>query len=348
MIVKISEGSVRDSLSLLDRGLLSVEGNEELTLSKAQKIFGFFDKAHLIDLFKVIFEGNESKTLELYRKIYDRGIDPKVFINDFLELLYYFKNIDSLKLEGSSFSLNDTEYDEIKRISGNLDNKTLILFWQFTIKIMTELDIVSNQNLSIEMFLLRLIYLGGIKKNESFESNLKNNDLTLTDDSSKDIKENFSESNKSINQIKNISQTTKVEPKKELKTFSEGLKKIHINSFSSLIKICNDKKEVKLKYELENNVNLVKFENLRIEISFNEKLDKSFIKDLTSKLNDWTGERWIITLSKIAGEISYKEKLINYKKEEIEKINKSKLFLELKKNFNDIKLVDVKNKDEEE
>ena len=126
------------------------------------------------------------------------------------------------------------------------------------------------------------------------------------------------------------------------------MKKVKINSFSGLIKICNDKKEVKLKYELENNVNLVKFENLRIEISFNEKLDKSFIKDLTSKLNDWTGERWIITLSKIAGEISYKEKLINYKKEEIEKINKSKLFLELKKNFNDIKLVDVKNKDEEE
>ncbi len=348
LIVKISEGSVRDALSLLDRGLLSVKENEELTLSKAQKIFGFFDKAQLIDLFTVILDGNESKTLELYRKIYDRGIDPKVFINDFLELLYYFKNIDSLKLEGSSFSLNDTEYDEIKRISVNLDNKTLILFWQFTIKIMTELDIVSNQNLSIEMFLLRLIYLGGIKKNESFESNLKNNDSTLTDDSSKDIKENFLESNKTINQIKNISQTTKVEPKKELKTFTEGLKKIHINSFSSLIKICNDKKEVKLKYELENNVNLVKFENLRIEISFNEKLNKSFIKDLTSKLNDWTGERWIITLSKIAGEISYKEKLINYKKEEIEKINKSKLFLELKKNFNDIKLVDVKNKDEKE
>ena len=102
-----------------------------------------------------------------------------------------------------------------------------------------------------------------------------------------------------------------------------------------------------MKYELENNVNLVKFENLRIEISFNEKLDKSFIKDLTSKLNDWTGERWIITLSKIAGEISYKEKLIKNKKKEIEKINKSKLFLELKKNFNDIKLVDIKNKDDE-
>ena len=117
-------------------------------------------------------------------------------------------------------------------------------------------------------------------------------------------------------------------------------------SFNDLIEICNDKKEIKLKYELENNVNLVKFENLRIEISFNEKLDKNFIKDLTSRLYDWTGERWIITLSKVEGEISHKEKLIKTKKEEIEKINKSKLFLELKNNFSDIKLVDVKNKND--
>ena len=179
LIVKISEGSVRDALSLLDRGILSTLKEEELSFEKAQKIFGFFDKAQLIDLFIFLLEGNESKTLELYRKMYDHGMDPKVFINDFLELLYYLKNIDSLKIEGTNFSLNDSEYHEIKRISGNLDNKTLILFWQFTIKIMSELDIVSNQNLSIEMFLLRLIYLGGFKENEKLEKNLKNNKLTF-------------------------------------------------------------------------------------------------------------------------------------------------------------------------
>ena len=86
LIVKISEGSVRDSLSLLDRGLLSNSENEELSLEKAQQIFGFFDKSKLIELFKFIFEGNESKVIDIYRKIYDQGVDPKVFINDFLEL----------------------------------------------------------------------------------------------------------------------------------------------------------------------------------------------------------------------------------------------------------------------
>ena len=60
--------------------------------------------------------------------------------------------------------------------------------------------------------------------------------------------------------------------------------KIRIKNFENLINICNSKKEIKLKYELETNVNLVSFENKRIEISFNERLDKEFIKNLSSKL----------------------------------------------------------------
>ena len=68
------------------------------------------------------------------------------------------------------------------------------------------------------------------------------------------------------------------------------------------------KKEIKLKYELEKNVNLVSFEKNRIEISFNDNLDKNFVKDLSLKLFEWTNERWIITFSKTKGEISIKEK----------------------------------------
>ena len=50
LIVKISEGSVRDALSLLDRALLSLNEENELDLSGAQKIFGYFDKSQLINL----------------------------------------------------------------------------------------------------------------------------------------------------------------------------------------------------------------------------------------------------------------------------------------------------------
>ena len=142
--------------------MLTLDSKTELDLKIAQKIFGFFDKSQLIDLFEFILKGDEIKVIEIYRKIYDQGVEPKIFINDFLELLYYFKNIKSLTLESTNFSLNDQEFQRIKDLNKNLDPSVLILFWQFTISL-DELAIVSNQHLSMEMFLLRLIYLSSIK-----------------------------------------------------------------------------------------------------------------------------------------------------------------------------------------
>jgi len=173
LIVKISEGSVRDALSLLDRALLSLDNDKELDLNSAQKIFGYFDKSQLIDLFELILKGEEEKVIKIYRKIYDQGVEPKIFLNDFLELLYYFKNINSLTLESTNFSLNDEEFNKIKNISNQIQPDVLILFWQFSIKLLEELDIVSNQHLSIEMFLIRLMHLSSVKQVKQIDTKHK-------------------------------------------------------------------------------------------------------------------------------------------------------------------------------
>ena len=314
LIVKISEGSVRDALSLLDRGLVSSTKDEELNLKKAQKIYGYFDKSSLIELFYNLFKGDENKVISLYRKIYELGVEPRVFLNDFLEILYYIKNISSLNLDGNNFSLNDREFSEINKISKLIDLKDIILFWQFTIEAIDELNIVANPSLSVEMLLVRLMYLKDFKKISYKDSTISKDKL----DSSKN--ENKININRSIiDQMKNTSQKDEIKP--NLKTH-ETNSKLFINSFEELIEFCTKKKEIKLKYELETNVNLVDFDQGRIEIAFNENLDKDFIKDLSSKLYEWTNKRWIISLSKKTG-------LISKKKEE--KINKEKVFDDVKK-----------------
>ena len=222
LIVKISEGSVRDALSLLDRALLSIDGEKELDLNTAQKIFGYFDKSQLIDLFDLVLKGDQNKVIKNYRKIYDQGIEPKVFINDFLEILYYFKNINSLTLEGTNFSLNDEEFDEIKKKSENIDNETLILFWQFTIKTLGELDIVSNQHLSIEMFLLRLIHLVDFKpKNNVNDENFK---IGIEDNDQKKITPKII-NKKNKKKIKKKKKEKKKKKKKQKKTKKKKEKK---------------------------------------------------------------------------------------------------------------------------
>ncbi len=344
LIVKISEGSVRDALSLLDRGLLSTSNGQELDFKKAQEIFGYFDKSQLIELFRKILEGKENEVLENYRKIYDQGIEPKVFINDFLELLYYFKNIDNMTLDSSNFSLNDEEFDKIKSLSSKIDNKTLIIFWQFTIKTLNELDIVSNQNLSIEMFLVRLIHLSGIKNtNKNLEDENKKMSIKIDKNDNKNIPKSSQFDQKTISQIKNIAQQKEVNSKIVNKENDKLENDVKINSFNDLIKICSKYKEIKLKYELENHVNLVKFENERLEISFNEKLDKNFVKDLSTKLLGWTKKRWIITLSKIEGDHSIKVQKKIKQNNEILTVQNSKFFEDLKEKFSDIQLVDVKD-----
>ncbi|MDA9725817.1 DNA polymerase III subunit gamma/tau [Candidatus Pelagibacter sp.] len=337
LIVKISEGSVRDSLSLLDRALLSLDDGRKLDLNSAQKIFGYFDKSQLIDLFELILKGEETKVINIYRNIYDQGVEPKVFINDFLELLYYFKNINSLTLESTNFSLNDEEFSKIKNLSNQIDSEVLILFWQFAISSLEEIDIVSNQHLSIEMFLIRLMHLSSVKSQnivDKVEIDLKSENLVNNKQTEL--------TSKAINQIKNVAQEEKTKP--EAQTEIKAEKKININAFEDLIETCLKKKEIKLKYELEKNVNLVKFEKNRIEISFNESLDKDFVKDLSSKLFEWTGERWIITFSKLKGQMSVKDKEKNVKKQLIDEMKNSEIFKNVMDRFPDAELIDVNSK----
>ena len=330
LIVKISEGSVRDSLSLLDRGLMNNIDGDELTLEKAQKIYGYFDKSFLIELIEYIFKGDEETVIKLYRKLYDSGVEPKLFLNDFLEILYYIKNISSISLGGTNFSLNDVEFKKIMEISNATNPEIVILFWQFTIKTINELDLVSNQNLSVEMFLIRLMYLKGIKsKNETF----KNSEIGINAENKRNLDKPLS----TVEQIKNIVQEDKIDPKPQL-----NKKKNEINSFQDLVNICNRKKEIKLKYELENNINLVSFEKGRMEIAFNENLDKDFIKELSNKLFEWTNIRWIITLSKKTGEISLKEKDQIKQKKIFDEVKKSEIYKKVMDILPDAELIDVK------
>ena len=345
LIVKISEGSVRDALSLLDRALLSLDEKTELDLNAAQKIFGYFDKSQLINLFELILRGEEEKVINIYRKIYDQGVEPKVFINDFLEILYYFKNINSLSLESTNFSLNDEEFSKIKDISNQVDSEVLILFWQFAISSLEELDIVSNQHLSIEMFLIRLMHLSSIKLNKNLDQD-QSNEISENHSTEEENENNFQDNSRTVNQIKNIAQEEKQKPeaKPEIKTIDKNL----INSFDDLLNVCTSKKEIKLKYELEKNVNLVKFERNRIEISFNDNLDKDFVKDLSSKLYEWTAERWIITFSKSKGEMSVKEKQKNKKDELINEVKNLEIYKKVMEKFPDAELIDVKLNEKKE
>ena len=334
LICKCSEGSVRDSLSLLDRALL-IDDNVELDLKTAQKIFGHFDKSLIIDLLNKIFEGNEKKVINIYQSIYSSGVDPSTFLNDFLEILYYLKNIDAIQSNGSSFDLNDSEHKSIKNLKDKIDNKTIILFWQFTIKMLDEIKVVSNQDISVEMFLIRLLYLKQSNIDKISDHNIKFDKKDAENLSSK--KTNDKNVTSTVDQIKNITQTDEFKLEKKNDSFNYEIKSMH-----DLINLCIEKKEMSLKYELETNVKLVSFNKNLIEISFNDDLNKNFIKDLTTKLFEWTSQRWIITLTKELGSPPIKQVIQKEKDKIYSNFKKTNEYQKLKNLIDDIELIDIK------
>ena len=328
LIVKISEGSVRDALSLLDRALIS-DYEDVLTFEKVQQIFGYVSKSSYIDLLEHILKGDEIEVLKHYKIIYNSGVQYSNFLNEFLEILYYLKNISHIENQGTNFLLNDSDYKKIISLSKNLSSSSILLFWDFTIKTIKEINIVSNPNLSIEMFLIQLMYLNNRKPNLNKQIYKKENNFSEIDETENIEKKDL------ISQIKNIQQEeVKVEKKDENK----------IRNLKDLIHICLIKKEMQLKYDLENNVNLVSFSSNRIEISFNEKLNKNFVKELSEKLFEWTNQRWIISFSKNKGSVSEKEKNKSLKDIEIKKFKKSDEYNELLSLIPDLELVDIKKK----
>ena len=126
---------------------------------------------------------------------------------------------------------------------------------------------------------------------------------------------------------------------------NENLNKTKINSFEDIVKLANQENEIELKYDLERNVKLVSFRSGTIDISFNEKLNKNFIKILTEKLYSWTGERWIISLNKKIGEKTIFEKKIETKNNQIYEAKKNEKIKKLLETFDDADLIDIQKED---
>ena len=345
LIARASEGSVRDAISLLDRALISQSiNNKEIQDQDIRQMLGLADRSKLILLFKEILSGNQKEAISHLRELIDSGLDAKNFLNDILEILYLFNRRINLGPIEKDLMISESELQLIDTYSKNLNSQDLGIFWQLTIKTMDDLRIVGNENLALEMYVMQLMHLKNIDEGEEILTEFHSNKETLLSKKTTSIEVNelgdIKPTSSYKNQLKNTDQI-KTNPIKNPKLQPEILKSLEIKTFEDLIQITTNEKEVELKYDLERNVNLVSFIPGKINITFNEKLNKNFIKILTEKLLKWTGKRWIISLSKDQGEKTFYEKNIADKKTKLKKEMNSDLVKDFISAFPDAKLTCV-------
>ena len=357
LIAKAAEGSVRDSLSLLDRALVSQDIEEkEIDETYIRKMLGLADKSKLLRLLNFIFQGNQKESLESLRELINEGVEPSNFLNDLLEIIYFIQQKKNIGNLDSDLSISESEQEAVNLMSNNVSTSTLIVFWQLILKVLEELSIVSSPILSLEMLVVRLVHLEGmpsyedvlesLKKNNSSQAEVNSN-VTIDRENDKKIFSNETDeiANISKDQIKNTTQTKPILSSLNPKNLPKDIIVGKISSFEELILLSARKKEIHLKYDLENNVNLIKFSEGKIDISFNENLDKNFVRNLSKKLLEWTGTRWVITLTKKIGKKTFSELQSIKKKELLDQEKKGEIYKKFKNIFSDGELLEVKKED---
>jgi DNA polymerase III subunit gamma/tau len=349
IIAKASEGSVRDALSILDQAIITFNlQSQEITEDKVRDMLGLADQTRVIELLSHIVKGSQQEALKEAEDIFNIGADPKLIVQSMLEIIYLISRTKTLGTIENDLSVSEVESAQIKKIADEVDLTYVSMLWHFTLKGIEELNFMPNPFLSFQMLLIRLAHLKNMPDPQSIMQNSDFDD----DEEDKEKIENTSEIIKpegliSKTQIKNTIQEKKELPKIKPEILNEINTNNSIQSFQDLLDLTNKHKEIELKFDLERNVRLVKFEQGKIDISFNENLSKDFIKNISNKLNEWTGKRWIISLSKDEGETTIYEKKNQQKTELLEQMKQSEIYKKIMATFPDIELVDVKDEGQE-
>ena len=334
LISKSSEGSVRDALSILDQAIITYNlMSEKVTEDKVRTMLGLADDTKIVDLMSYIVEGNIEKSINAVEEIFDIGADPKLVLHSLLDVCYLMTRTKTLGKISKDLSVSESDAERLNAMVKDLDMTYLTMLWHFLIKGLEDLNLYPNLSIAFQMLLTRLCHLKNMPDPQSVYESKEESKINIEHNKTSNQKINL----QSTTQIKNVSQEIE-SPKQNLNQNNLTSK---INSFEELISLVEKNKEIELKFDLERNVRLVKFSEGKIDIEFNEKLSKNFIKNLTSRLLEWTGNRWIITLSKSKGDQTIYEKKNEVKKMLFEDAKKTEIYKKVMELFPNAELTNV-------
>ena len=310
LISRASGGSARDSLSLLDQAIALSENDEALSEDLIRKMLGLSDQGRIIDLFEYISSGDVEAALEEIRDQVDIGVDPSNLIEVLGDLVHEMTRHKVTQENEDNLSLGPENIVRLKNIIENESVKSLSRYWQMILKAANEIKNFSKPLSALEMAVIRMCYISDLPTPDEIIKKIQSKDISPAE--KKTLKSN---SKPSVSMISGSSEIKELDES----LVEEVLTKRIPKDFHEIIQLARIHKDVKMQYELENNVSLVSFEKEKIEINI-LKGSESIASDLSKKLFEWTEKKWIVLVSSSQG-----EKTINQEREESDLLIRSNI-----------------------
>ena len=318
IIARAAEGSVRDSLSLLDQAIAHAAG--PVRAEAVRQMLGLADRTRVIDLFESLARGDIASAFREFRDQYDTGADPIVVLSDLAEFVNFVTRIKAVPELADNVAFSETERLRGREFAAKLSMRVLSRMFQMLLKGISEAQTATRPVIAAEMVLVRIAYVA---------------DMPTPDEAIRMIEQTggaspvvaaasapsragpgpatSSSAPSAMTRVQSASRSgpeASARPQMQLAnaapdTAAEPVRRI--TSFPELIALASEKRDVLTKSALEADVRLVRIEDGQLEVSLERHARRTLVSDLSRKLEQWTGRRWTVIVSNAPGQPTLRE-----------------------------------------
>ncbi len=331
LIARAAEGSVRDSLSLLDQAIAHAgaqlgAGKEQATAGPVRaedvrQMLGLADRTRIIDLFEALMRGDVAAALNELRAQYDTGADPVVVLTDLAEFTNFVTRVKVVPAVADDPALIEVERARGRGFAEKLSIRVLSRTWQMLLKGLAEVQAAGRPVAAAEMVLVRIAYAADLPTPDEVIRSIEGNGTGSRAQGHGGAPTAASAPVASAPRF----EAPRIEaprggPRAAVAPAAQpagdplvrraepepALPPIAIGRFEDLIALAAQKRDLGVKLALERDVRLVRCEDGRLEIALEQSAAKTLANDLGRKLSQWTNRRWMVVVSQDAGQPTVK------------------------------------------
>ena len=355
LIARAAEGSVRDSLSLLDQAIAHAAG--PVRAADVRQMLGLADRVRIVDLFEALLRGDIASALKELRDQYDSGADPLIVLTELAEFTHFVTRVKVVPSVAQDVSISEAERSRGHAFATRLSMRVLSRTWQMLLKALADVKESPRPLAAAEMALVRIAYAADLPTPDEVMRSLgeeKSSGARPTNggasastapsgggsfapryDAPRSAPRGSAASAASPNMALS-------EPAARSNESAAAEPVLALTRFEDLIALAAEKRDLTIKAALERDVRLVRFEDGQLEIGILPSAAKTLVGDLSRKLAAWTGRRWMVAVSSEEGAPTVRQKMETEKAELMRGVRSDPLVQSVLQRFPGAEIVDVR------
>jgi DNA polymerase-3 subunit gamma/tau len=295
LIARAAEGSVRDALSILDRAIAFGSGKVEAEAVRG--LLGLADRGRIFDLLETVLAGDAGKALDKLSALTNDGAEPAQAITDLADAVHA---VTLVKAAGTSDpAASEAERASAADLAKRLSMPVLARAWQMLLKGHEEVKSSPRPHAAADMVLVRLAYAADLPTPGDLMRRL--GDGSGEGEGAPRAMPNKQTPREPALAMRQEAPPVATEPSPIAETEDPApppqRSLANPKSFEEVVALAEEKRDLKLKHALSEQVRLVRFRPGHLELNPLPNAPKELGQDLMRKLKSWTGRVWIVALS---------------------------------------------------